>query len=162
MNQVILIGNLTKDPELRYTQNQTPMCRFTIAVNDRRKNPNTGEYEDSPSFIPVIVWGRKAENCDKFLTKGRKVGISGRIQTGSYTNKEGQKVYTTDVIANGVEFLSQQEQRPMQQEQMSFGQDNGYVTRQQYERERSHPEYQGHGELPNGFEQMAAQEHVPF
>lgn len=106
MNQVILIGNLTKDPEMRYSTggNQTAVCRFTVAVNDRRKNA-AGEWEDSPSFIPVVVFGKQAENCDRYLVKGRKVAVSGRIRTGSYTNQEGRKVYTTDVIANTVEFL---------------------------------------------------------
>ena len=107
MNQVILIGNLTRDPEVRYTTggSQMAVCRFTVAVNERRRNA-AGEWEDSPSFIPIVVFGKQAENCEKYLAKGRKVAISGRIQTGSYTNKEGNKVYTTDVIANNVEFLS--------------------------------------------------------
>ena len=108
MNQVVLIGNLTRDPELRYSTggNQTAICRFSVAVNDRRRNPQTQEWEDNPSFIPVVVFGKQAENCDRYLAKGRKVAINGKIQTGSYTNKEGQKVYTTEVIANNVEFLS--------------------------------------------------------
>ena len=107
MNSVILIGNLTRDPELRYStgMNQTAICRFTVAVNDRRRNPQTQEWEDNPSFIPVVVFGKQAENCDRYLAKGRKVAVNGKIQTGSYTNKEGNKVYTTEVIANNVEFL---------------------------------------------------------
>jgi len=109
LNQVVLIGNLTKDPDVRYStgQNQTAICRFTVAVNDKKKNPQTGQWEDNASFIPVVVFGKQAENCGKYLAKGSKAAVSGRIQTGSYTNKEGQKVYTTDVIANGVEFLMQ-------------------------------------------------------
>ena len=108
MNQVVLIGNLTRDPELRYSTgaSQTAICRFTVAVNDRRRNPQTQNWEDHPSFIPVVVFGRSAENCEKYLAKGRKVAVNGRIQTGSYTNKEGNTVYTTEVIANNVEFLS--------------------------------------------------------
>ena len=110
MNQVNLIGNLTRDPETRYStgQNQTAVCRFTIAVNDRRKNQN-GEWEDNPSLIPIVVFGKKAENCDKYIGKGSKVAVNGKIETGSYVNKDGQKVYTTDVIANEVEFLSRKE-----------------------------------------------------
>ena len=114
MNQVNLIGNLTRDPETRYStgQNQTAVCRFTIAVNDRRRNQN-GEWEDNPSFIPIVVFGKKAENCDKYLVKGSKVAVNGKIQTGSYTNKEGQKVYTTEVIASEVEFLIRQTEEPV-------------------------------------------------
>lgn len=106
MNQVILIGNLTKDPEVRGTTggSQTAVCRFTVAVNERRRN-SAGEWEDSPSFIPVVAFGKLAEICERYLTKGRKVAVSGRIQTGSYTNKEGRKIYTTDVIADNIEFL---------------------------------------------------------
>ena len=108
MNKVVIIGNLTKDPETRYTtgENPTAICRFTVAVNEKRKNPQTKEWEDSPSFIPVTVFGKRGENCDKYLSKGSKAAVEGRIQTGSYTNKEGQKVFTTEVVASNVEFLS--------------------------------------------------------
>ena len=109
MNSVILIGNLTRDPEIRYAKgnSQTAICNFTIAVNDRRKNPQTQEWEDNPSFIPVVAFGKQAENCGKYLAKGRKVAVNGKIQTGSY-EKEGRTVYTTQVIANSVEFLGGQ------------------------------------------------------
>ena len=118
MNQVVLIGNLTRDPELRYSTggNQTAVCRFTIAVNERRRNPQTQEWEDNANFIPIVVFGKQAENCDRFLAKGRKVAISGRIQTGSY-EKDGQKRYTTDVVANNVEFLT-----PRNESGQGFGQ----------------------------------------
>ena len=130
MNSVILIGNLARDPELRYStgMNQTAICRFTVAVNDRRRNQQTGEWEDNASFIPIVVFGKQAENCDRYLAKGRKVAVSGRIQTGSYTNKEGNKVYTTEVIANNVEFLGggSGEGRGRGQEAGGFGQQAGY------------------------------------
>lgn len=102
MNSVILIGNLTKDPELRYSsgQNQTAICRFSVAVND-----GYGDNQRT-SFIPIVVFGKRAENCEKYLSKGSKAGVKGRIQTGSYVNKNGQKVYTTEVVAEDVEFLS--------------------------------------------------------
>ena len=105
MNNVNLIGNLTRDPELRYSTgaNQTAICRFTIAVND-----GYGDKQRT-SFIPIVVFGKQAENCDRYLAKGRRVAITGRIQTGSY-EKEGRTVYTTDVIASNVEFLSSGQQ----------------------------------------------------
>ena len=101
MNSVILIGNLTRDPELRYSTgaNQTAICRFSIAVND-----GYGDNERT-SFINIVVFGKQAENCDRYLAKGRKVAVNGRLQTGSY-EKNGQKIYTTDVVANRVEFLN--------------------------------------------------------
>lgn len=99
MNSVVLIGRLANDPELSYTpNNQTAVCRFTLAVNRMRK-------EDGADFIRITVWGKQAENCDRYLSKGRQAAIHGRIQTGSYTNRDGAKVYTTEVVASSVEFL---------------------------------------------------------
>lgn len=99
MNNVVLIGRLVNDPELSYTpNNQTAVCRFTLAVNRMRK-------EDGADFIRITVWGKQAENCDRYLSKGRQVAVHGKIQTGSYTNRDGAKVYTTEVVANSVEFL---------------------------------------------------------
>lgn len=115
MNNVMLIGNLTKDPETKWTtgSNQRAMCRFTIAVNDRKKNHQTGEWEDNPSFIRIVAFGKTAESCDRYLTKGNKVAVSGKIQTGSY-EKDGEKKHTTDIIANHVEFLSPQSDKRME------------------------------------------------
>jgi len=102
MNSVILIGRLARDPELSYTANtQTAMCRFTIAVDRPRRQ---GE-DQGADFIRITVWGRQAETCDRYLSKGRQVAVMGRIQTGSYKNREGVTVYTTDVVADRVEFL---------------------------------------------------------
>ncbi len=99
-NVVVLIGRLTKDPEVKYTagENPTAVARFSIAVND-----GYGDNERT-SFINIVAFGKQAENCERFLSKGRQVGITGRIQTGSY-EKDGRTVYTTDVIASRVEFL---------------------------------------------------------
>ena len=102
MNSVVLIGRLARDPELSYTpSNQTPLCRFTIAVDRPRRN---GE-DTGADFIRITVWGKQAETCDRYLSKGRQVAVSGRIQTGSYKNRDGATVYTTDVVADRVEFL---------------------------------------------------------
>lgn len=99
-NSVFLIGRLTKDPMINYiAETQTCVAKFTVAIDD-----GWGEKKKT-NFIPVTVFGKKAENCERFLTKGKLVGVQGKIQTGSYTNKEGQKVYTTDVVAYDVEFL---------------------------------------------------------
>ena len=103
MNNVVLIGNLTKDPELSYTpQNQMAVCNFTIAVNRPKKN---GE-DQGADYPRIIVWGKQAENCSRYLSKGRKVAVRGRIQTGSYKDRDGRTVYTTDVVADNVEFLT--------------------------------------------------------
>lgn len=106
MNQVILIGNLTRDPDLKYTtgQNQTAVCRFALAIEDG--------YGDKKkvSYPSIVVFGKAAENCDKYLAKGKKCAVVGKIQTGSY-EKDGRKIYTTDVVANSVEFLSSAEKK---------------------------------------------------
>lgn len=102
MNSVVLIGRLTRDPEVRYTAGtQMAVCSFTVAID----RPVRAGAEKQTDFPRVIVFGKQAENCERFLAKGRLVGVQGRIQTGSYTNKDGATVYTTDVVADRVEFL---------------------------------------------------------
>lgn len=99
MNSVVLVGRLTKDPVLRYTQDSKAVADFTLAV-DRRFN------RDQTDFIRIVVWGKQAENCANYLKKGSRAAVSGSIQTGSYTDKNGITRYTTDIVANEVEFLS--------------------------------------------------------
>ncbi len=96
MNKVILMGRLTRDPEVRYSQgeNATAVARFTLAVDRRIKRDN----EASVDYINCVSFGRSAEFAEKYFHKGTKIAIAGRIQTGSYTNKDGQKVYTTDIV----------------------------------------------------------------
>lgn len=101
MNNVVLIGRLTRDPEIRYTAGtQMAVATFTLAID----RPVRAGAEKQTDFPRVTVFGKQAENCERFLAKGRQVGVQGRIQTGSY-EKDGQKVYTTDVVADRVEFL---------------------------------------------------------
>ncbi len=102
MNKVILMGRLTRDPEIRYSQgeNSTPVARYTLAVDRRFKR----EGEPTADFIPCVAFGKQAEHAEKYYHQGLKVTISGHIQTGSYTNKDGMKVYTTEVIIEEQEF----------------------------------------------------------
>ena len=109
MNSVILIGRLTRDPEVRYTAStQMAVATFTVAID----RPVRSGGEKQTDFPRVTVFGKQAENCEKYLAKGRLVGVQGRIQTGSYQNKEGVTVYTTDVIADRVEFLEYANNQP--------------------------------------------------
>jgi single-strand DNA-binding protein len=102
LNKVTLVGRLTKDPEVRYTaDNQTPIAKFTIAVDRTFKRDN----QPSADFIPIIVFGKSAENCGKFIKKGRLVAVSGRLQTRSWDDQEGKRHYATEVIADEVDFL---------------------------------------------------------
>ena len=107
MNKVILVGNLTRDPELITTNNGISLCRFTLAVQ-RRYSSNEGERE--ADFINIVVWRAAADNCYKYLKKGSKAGVVGSMQTRSYDAQDGTKRYTTDVVAEEVEFLSTKNQ----------------------------------------------------
>lgn len=103
MNKVILIGNLTRDPEITTTNSGVSVCRFAIAVPRRFQN---SEGERETDFINIVVWRGQAENCHKFLKKGSKCAIVGRIQTSSYDGNDGNKRYVTEVVADEVEFIS--------------------------------------------------------
>ena len=100
MNKVILNGRLTRDPEIRYGGNNTCVAKYTLAVDRRFKR----DGEPTADFIRCVVFGKPAEFTEKYFRKGTKICISGRIQTGSYTNRDGQKIYTTDVIVEEQDF----------------------------------------------------------
>ena len=111
MNKVILIGRLTRDPELRYTQANTAVCTFSLAVDKKLSREKREEAEaagrPTADFPRIIVWGKMAENASRYLFKGSQCAVEGRIQTGSYQDREsGKTIYTTDIIADNVEFLS--------------------------------------------------------
>lgn len=101
MNNVALIGRLTRDPEVRMTTSNTAVGRYTLAVDRRFKK----DGEPTADFIPCIAFGKAAEFAEKYLSKGIKIAVTGRIQTGSYTNRDGQKVYTTDIVVETQEFV---------------------------------------------------------
>ena len=101
MNSVVLVGRLTKDPDVRYNPSGMGIAKFTVAVDRRFKR----EGQPEADFISCVAFGKTAEFMEKYFTKGKLIGLSGSIQTGSYTNKDGQKVYTTDVVAENVEFV---------------------------------------------------------
>lgn len=103
MNKVILIGNLTKDPEQSYTPSNICVCRFTVAVNRSYSSQNGDKQTD---FLPVVCWRNQAENCAKHLKKGSKVGVSGSIQTRTYDDQNGVRRYVTEIVADEVQFLS--------------------------------------------------------
>ena len=116
MNKVILMGRLTRDPEVRYSQGEqaTAIARYTVAVDRRFRRDSDSQTAD---FIGCVAFGRQAEFAEKYFHQGTKLVVTGRIQTGSYTNKDGQKVYTTDVIVEDQEFA--------ESKSASAGSDNG-------------------------------------
>jgi single-strand DNA-binding protein len=181
MNSVILIGRLARDPELSYTPNtQTALCRLTVAVDRGKRN---GE-DLGADFIDVTVWDRQAENCDRYLSKGSQVAVRGRIETGSYTNREGQKVYTTRVVADrfgGVEFLSSKSSNGGQssyqggqssyqggqnsyqggsQRQFDGGRDQNYNDTRDSAFSAPQEPFGGFDDMPDSFQ--AAEDDIPF
>jgi len=116
INRVVLVGRLTKDPEFRTAQNGVSVATFTLAVNRNFKNKNGEQQAD---FINVVVFRQQAENVNNYLSKGNLAGVDGRIQSRSYENKEGQRIYVTEVLADSVQFLepknNQSNNRPQQQ-----------------------------------------------
>jgi len=104
LNRVILIGNLTGDPELRYTPGGTARARFAIAINRQYKDAS-GQLQEEVTFVPIVTWGSQAENCANYLRKGRSVAVEGRLRIDSFENAEGERVKITEVVASTVQFL---------------------------------------------------------
>jgi single-strand DNA-binding protein len=108
INRVVLIGRLTKDPELRYTPSGVAVATFTLAVERQFKN---GQGEKEADFINIVAWRQLAELCANYLKKGSQIGLEGRLQTRSYDNKEGKRVYVTEVVADNVQFIGSNGER---------------------------------------------------
>lgn len=104
LNRVILIGNLTADPELKYTSSGTARTRFSIAINRQYKD-STGQLKDEVTFIPIVAWGTQAENCAQYLTKGRSVAVDGRLRIDTFETAEGDRRKVIEVVASNVQFL---------------------------------------------------------
>ena len=152
MNKVILMGRLTRDPEVRYSQGERQMAiaRYTLAV-DRRGRANTSNGEQTADFIQCVAFDRSAEFAEKYFHQGTKLVVTGRIQTGSYTNKDGQKVYTTDIVVDDQEFADSKN--------ASGGNEGGYGN--SYQQSRPAPSSaigDGFMNIPDGVED----EGLPF
>jgi single-strand DNA-binding protein len=117
INSIVLIGRLTKDPELRRTTNDIPVATFTLAVNRPFSNPS-GEKE--VDFIQCVVWRKQAENVEQYVFKGSLVGVEGRIQTRNYENAEGKTVYITEVVANSVTFLDSKKEETVEDKKEKY------------------------------------------
>jgi single-strand DNA-binding protein len=104
INRVVLVGNLTKDPELRTTPSGTSLCKLRLAVNTRRKD-QSGQWTDKPNYFDITVWGQQGENCATYLQKGRPVAIDGRLEWREWDTPEGQKRQSVEIIAESVQFL---------------------------------------------------------
>src|SRR2546423_11829426 len=105
INRVVLVGNLTKDPELRHTPSGNAVCKLRIAVNTRQKDQQSGEWGDKPNYFDVTVWGNQGESCAQFLAKGRPVAIDGRLDWREWDAQDGTKRQAVEIIADNVQFL---------------------------------------------------------
>jgi single-strand DNA-binding protein len=103
-NKITLVGNLGRDPELRYTPQGTPVCSFTMATNERRRD-KSGEFQDQTTWFRVTLWGRQAETASQYLTKGRPVYIEGRLRIEEWTDRDGKQRYTLEVHATDMQFI---------------------------------------------------------
>ena len=121
INRVVLVGRLTRDPELRRTQNGTAVASFSLAIDNRLKDAN-GQY--TTSFIPCVVWNQQAENCVRFIHKGSLVGIEGRLNQRTYQNKEGNNVQVIEVMCDSVQYLEPKKQDETSQQTQSTGTTN--------------------------------------
>jgi single-strand DNA-binding protein len=105
INRVVLVGNLTRDPELRHTPSGTAVCSLRIAVNTRRKDAATGEWGEKPNYFDITVWGNQGENCAQYLAKGRPVAVDGRLEWREWEAQDGTKRQAVEIIADSVQFL---------------------------------------------------------
>lgn len=111
LNRVVIMGNLGQDPELRHTQSQVPVCTLSVATTDYRTGQD-GQRQEFTEWHRVVVWNKQAENCAKYLAKGRTVLVEGRLQTRSWEDKQGQKRYMTEIVASNVQFVGGNRDRP--------------------------------------------------
>ena len=109
VNVVVLVGNLTRDPELRAMPSGSSVCRLGLAVNERTKDPTTGEWGERPNYFDIDVFGGMGENCAQYLTKGRQVAVEGRLRWRSWETQDGQKRSAVSVVANNVQFIGPRE-----------------------------------------------------
>jgi len=105
LNRVLLTGRLAADPELRYTQSGRAVANFRIAVNRRWLNPESGTWEEETTFVPIVAWGKQAENCAAYLQKGRLVAVDGRLRIRSFETQDGERRRIAEVVAQSVHFL---------------------------------------------------------
>lgn len=164
MNNVILMGRLTADPELRQTQSGISSCRFTIAVNRKFKNKDTDQYD--ADFISCVAWRQTAEFVSRYFSKGSMICVSGSLRTGSYQDKNHSDVthYTTDVMVDGVEFTGEKKQQGTSNNQQPQQQ------RPQQQQQQPAPQYTPHNALEAGqswgnlsdFEEILSDGDVPF
>ena len=150
INRVLISGNLTRDPEMRVTGAGTQILQFGVAVNDRRRNPQTGEWEDNPNFVDCVVFGARAEPLSRFLSKGTKVAIEGKLRYSAWETKDGQRRSKLEVVVDDLEFFSPR-----------TGQDGGYQAQGGYQGSGYQQNRQGGYQQGSGYDSPSYQQPAP-
>lgn len=156
INRCNISGNIGREPELRQTQGGTQVLTFSLAVSDRKRNPQSGQWEDVTNWIPCVVFGNRAESLSKFLSKGMKCAIEGKLRQSSYTDKSGQNRSKIEVVVDEVEFLSGSKAQNQQQRQQPTN-----YTNQQQNGPYSAPQ-QPHGGYSQASQGDVYDEDIPF
>ena len=151
INRCNISGNIGRDPELRQTQGGTQVLTFSLAVSDRKRNPQSGEWEEVTNWIPCVVFGNRAESLSRFLSKGTKCAVEGKLRQSSYKDKSGQNRSKIEVIVDEVEFMSQSKAQNQPQQQ----QPNNYTNQYQ---NGSYPASQ----QPTEYQSDLSEEPIPF
>ncbi len=153
-NKVILIGNLTADPELKQTPNGVSVCRFTLAVNRRFVSRNNEQNQQTADFITIVAWKQSAEFVVRYFKKGRPILVCGQIQSRSWTDQAGQKHYATEVVADEVTFVENKSD--------STGAPNGGNAPYTPDAYSSAPAFSNQGNAGSGFEEISGDDNLPF
>ena len=157
INRVNISGNLTRDPELRATQSGMQVLGFGVAVNDRRKNPSTGQWEDYPNFVDCTMFGTRGEKLQQYLAKGTKVAIEGKLRYSAW-ERDGQRRSKLEVIVDEIEFMSQNQQAPQGYQQQYAPQPAPQAAPQQWNAQQA---YQRATAAPQGYQQQYAPQPAP-
>ena len=158
INRCNISGNIGRDPELRQTQGGTQVLTFSLAVSDRKRNPQSGEWEEVTNWIPCVVFGNRAESLSRFLSKGTKCAVEGKLRQSSYKDKSGQNRSKIEVIVDEVEFMSQSKAQNQPQQQ----QPNNYTNQYQNEPYSASQQPQTSYQQPTGYQPDLAEEPIPF
>ena len=157
INRCMISGNLGREPELRQTQGGTQVLTFSLAVSDRKRNPQTGEWENATNWIPCVVFGNRAESLSRFLAKGMKCAVEGKLRQSSYQGKDGQKRSKLEVIVDEIEFMSRQG------DSKAHNQSQNQQTAN-YTNQPQNGAYSGSQQPQNGYQQQSDlyDEAIPF
>ena len=160
INRVNISGGLTRDVELRSTQGGTAIATFGVAVNDRRKNPQTGEWEDSPNYVDCVMFGKRAESIGNFIGKGSKVAIEGKLRWSQWQDKSGQKRSKLEVVVDEIEFMSQR--RGEAQNGARPSQPTNYTNQYQNAANTAPQQPQTGYQQPTGYQSDLSDTPIPF